>query len=376
MEIGGPNPVADGSGGGVLYLHHHGKISHQLRYNGGTLFLEAAGNGYGTTPRPTLALGGDLVLEGKVALRGNDGWLRLNQDGQFSSGVHTPGRLDAAKGVKAYEIGIGTQDHGATSWPYETIQMNPGHNLRIWYGTTERFVFANTGYFQANAFRSAPGNWGALGADGTVMTDNVTYKALMIVGSNQNQGKARWVRLWDYLTVHGGITAEGEIESTGAFLRVRGAGSEGIYIGGDGAGNDVQIGSTNASIMNVVAWNTTHGRMDFFCRKLDQTSDLRLKEKIEPVTGALDKVSRLRGIWFDWKNQPTGTPQPKNLGLIAQEVKEVLPEAVTEGRDGFLGLSYQSITVLLLEAMKEQQKQIEELRDELKELRSPRKKKQ
>jgi hypothetical protein len=93
MEIGGPNPIANGSGGGVLYLHHHGVVAHQLRYNSGTLFFEAAGNGYGTNPRPTLALGGDVSIEGKHAFRGNDTFLRLNQDLQFTAGVHTPGNF-------------------------------------------------------------------------------------------------------------------------------------------------------------------------------------------------------------------------------------------------------------------------------------------
>jgi hypothetical protein len=57
------------------------------------------------------------------------------------------GRLESPNGVKANEIGLGTQLHGATSYPYETIQMNPGHNLRLWYGPTERFVFTNDGAF-------------------------------------------------------------------------------------------------------------------------------------------------------------------------------------------------------------------------------------
>lgn len=284
------------------------------------------------------------------------------------------GVVEAPGGALLNAIGIGTQTYGKTSWPYETIQMAPTNNLRIWFGTNERYLFSAVGYLQAQAFRGAAADWSALGSDGTVMVDNVGYKAMMIVGSNQGQGKNRWVRLWDYLTVHGGITADGEVEALGAFVRARGAGNELAYFGGDGAGSDVQIGSTNAGIMTLVAYNTTYGHMDFVCRRLTQTSDERLKRNIEPLSGALDKVSRLRGVWFNWTNQPTDTPQPRDLGLIAQEVKAVLPEAVTEGRGGHLAISYQAVTVLLLEAVKEQQAQIDELRGALKEQRAPRKK--
>jgi hypothetical protein len=68
------------------------------------------------------------------------------------------GRLEVAGGVKANSIGLGTTLHGATDFPYETIQMPPTHNLRLWYGTTERFVFRKEGNgladgsWQSNAF--------------------------------------------------------------------------------------------------------------------------------------------------------------------------------------------------------------------------------
>jgi hypothetical protein len=134
------------------------------------------------------------------------------ETGDVTVGV---GRLEVAGGVRGREIGIGTTTYGATSRPYETIQMNPGHNLRVWYGTTERFIFHNSGIFQASALRGTPGDWNAIGADGTVMVDNVGYKSMMIVGSNQSQGKNRWVQLWDYLTVHGNVAIDGNIGTHG-----------------------------------------------------------------------------------------------------------------------------------------------------------------
>jgi hypothetical protein len=59
MEVGGPSPSPN-NGQATLYFHHHNAIAHQLRYNGGTLYLEAAGNGYGTSPTPNLVVGGSI----------------------------------------------------------------------------------------------------------------------------------------------------------------------------------------------------------------------------------------------------------------------------------------------------------------------------
>ena len=66
MEVGGTAP-SGGNGQATIFLHHHGVIAHQLRYNNGALALEAAGNGYGTNPTPAFFVGGDLVLMGGAA---------------------------------------------------------------------------------------------------------------------------------------------------------------------------------------------------------------------------------------------------------------------------------------------------------------------
>lgn len=281
------------------------------------------------------------------------------------------GRLDASGGVMANNIGIGTATHGAVPYQYETIQMNPTHNLRLYYGTTERFIFHNAGVFQASSFRGTAANWDTIGADGTVMVDNVNYKSMMIVGSNQNQGKARWVRLWDNLTVHGNVALDGEVEAQGAWLKVKGAGDERTYLGGDGAGNDVQVGSTKAGVMLLAAWNWANGWMDVGGRNWLGHSDLRSKEHIEPVHGALARLLRLRCVSFDWKGEEPETRKVKNLGFIAQEVREAVPEAVVELRGGSLSIAYNAITALLVEAIKEQQQQIDGLRAVLKSAPAP-----
>jgi hypothetical protein len=95
----------------------------------------------------------------------------------------------------------------------------------------------------------------------------------------------------------------------------------------------------------------------------NHSSDGRLKKNIRPLTNALEKVLQLRGVNFTWKNNPESGNQ---IGFIAQEVKQVVPELVsgTEGdieKGETLSMSYGNVTPLLVEAIKEQQKIIADL---------------
>lgn len=92
-------------------------------------------------------------------------------------------------------------------------------------------------------------------------------------------------------------------------------------------------------------------------------SSIRWKENIRAIADPLGKVMRLNGVSFDWKPEHGGTP---DIGFVAEEVGEVVPEIVTWEEDGefALGLNYDRITALAVEAIKAQQAQIEELRAE------------
>lgn len=97
-------------------------------------------------------------------------------------------------------------------------------------------------------------------------------------------------------------------------------------------------------------------------------SDVRFKENIHTIDNALNKIMNLRGVTFDWKEESDArkiTRIKEDIGFIAQEVKEVLPELVRQEDDGYFGIRDKSITAVLVEAMKEQQQQIELLKQEI-----------
>jgi hypothetical protein len=106
---------------------------------------------------------------------------------------------------------------------------------------------------------------------------------------------------------------------------------------------------------------------------LNSTSDIRYKKNIEAIDGALDKVKSLKGVTFEWDNDAfradENTKKPnftrRATGVIAQDVEKVLPEAVCENEDGMKNVAYGNMVGLLIEAIKEQQTQIDELKAQL-----------
>lgn len=98
-------------------------------------------------------------------------------------------------------------------------------------------------------------------------------------------------------------------------------------------------------------------------------SDKRYKKNIEPLESPLPKIMKIRGVRYDYDREKfPGFKEGKSMGFIAQELREVFPEAVMLKEDGYYAVNYDEIIPVLAEAMKEQQKEIEELRAVVKSL--------
>ena len=92
-------------------------------------------------------------------------------------------------------------------------------------------------------------------------------------------------------------------------------------------------------------------------------SDSRLKENITPIENAIDKIKLIGGYEFDWNDLSKNSGH--DVGVIAQEIEEVLPELVSTRGDGFKGVKYDKLTALLIQANKELIKRVEELESKL-----------
>jgi hypothetical protein len=101
-----------------------------------------------------------------------------------------------------------------------------------------------------------------------------------------------------------------------------------------------------------------------------QSSDLRLKRNVQTISNALEVVAALRGVTFNWLAEPEGAP--RTAGLVAQEVRAAMPELTFQfqGADGetYLGVHYEKVAAVLVNAVQQQQAQIEDLNARLEKL--------
>ena len=143
-------------------------------------------------------------------------------------------------------------------------------------------------------------------------------------------------------------------------------GSNNVFIG-HGAGADNNNVSDKLYIGNIiygdfeekkVAINTEIASRTFYVNgdaggtsSWSSNSDKRLKKEINTIDNALAKVLKLRGVQFQWKSTDNH-PEGKQIGFIAQEAKDIVPEVIDE-KDGYFSMKYAPIVALLVEAIKE-----------------------
>lgn len=134
----------------------------------------------------------------------------------------------------------------------------------------------------------------------------------------------------------------------------------------DSVGAANQVLYKNADNLVTGSVNLTFDGTNLVCGgTVTANSDESLKTNVTHIENALGKVVDLRGVEFDYKENGN-----HSIGLIAQEVEKVLPDLVHESEDGIKSVAYQNIVAVLIEAVKEQQIQIELLKYEINSLKS------
>ena len=98
---------------------------------------------------------------------------------------------------------------------------------------------------------------------------------------------------------------------------------------------------------------------------ITETSARKFKDNIVPLDSQIDNIGKLNPVSFNWKKD-----NKQDIGLIAEEVAEVYPEMVRYEADEVTGVNYSKLTAILIKAMQEQQKQIDELKVEITTLKS------
>lgn len=301
------------------------------------------------------------------------GMLGFNSDGSLKFGIAsqwsgtTPGDIYYNGG----NVGIGTAS--------PTQKLDVSGNIR----SAGEIISTN-----ANQFRMVQGNyWVFWRNDGTntylLVTNSSnqygTWNALRPFTINNTTGDAS---IGNTLYVqHGanvgiGIWAPTDKLDVNGYVRIRSTNGEGGTIRLDGNNGTISyIENINGTFRLINSWWTA----ELF--KVDQggntsvagtltingagwvtspayyySSDKNLKTNITPLNNALEKITSLSGYTFEWKN--TGR---KDIGVIAQEVEKVFPEIVSKNPStGYKTVEYGNLVAPLIEAVKEQQKQLDE----------------
>jgi len=230
---------------------------------------------------------------------------------------------------------------------------------------------------------------------GDFSTGALEFNTALGVGINTNASASAMLNVYDSETANNddpAVLGQHQLNTTGWGVGVRGQGG---YVGVEGwsqtAGTGTRIGvygyasggDYNYGIYSRAAGTTAYaGYFDgdiIVSGSVLKSSDIRLKKNIKTITNALDGLLSLSGVIYEWKSESElkssgfnstikgssqegmyNFPDGYQLGLIAQEVEKVFPEMVNIDHNGLMSIDYTSLTPVMLEAIKEQQKMIDD----------------
>ena len=331
------------SGGANLQSSSYtaGTTGWQIRYNGSSEFNDIQARG---------------TLQSYSFTAGSNGWrIQSNGDAEFNNAFV---RGTFSGGSAGLDTVIDTNGIRVGNLNGQRIQVGSVSNRGVIYSySPDNNIAATLGYTDAggglypgvlNLFGDGGTNRILLVGDGASSlvrgnnTFNVPSDYAFRVGHMENSTSkyglavaTNWQAIENRIFVAGSVDA-----GTNAFY-------ERFAIFGEGT-------VTTSGTVNAASFNTT--------------SSIRYKENVQDFDNALDVVDSLRGVTFDWKADHVTTGH--DFGLIAEEVAQVLPTAVSRDPGGLIrGVDYGRLSAVLIEAVKDLRQEVRELRDEVRELK-------
>ena len=304
--------------------------------------------------------------------------MRITSDGNVGVGTASP---DTATGFDSpcFEV--------AGSEPYIVLSKTGADSIAIVnHSSILKFIndTDDRAFFQIH--QDAPGDSFVVDATGNVgIGTTAAERHLHVRGAAEVQAlfenPSTTASQFAYVDIESNATSAGE-----SIIRFKTPDGT-SYINSKGSATTMTFSSGNVGIANTAPADKlwVQGGISATGDITSSASDKRLKENRKPISNAVEKVLKLKGITYDWIDnisEVTGTEwnhTEKQAGLIAQDVQKVLPEAVSiapfdkdgegksvSGKD-YLTIDYARVVPLLVNAIKEQQVQIEELKKEIKE---------
>jgi len=348
--------AADGSPTDALYVDDTGKVgigtispSENLEVNGTVKATAFVGDGSGLTNLP-IGYDSDWTISGSnmySAVSGNVGIGTSAPSAKLDVEVISGGAATIGSGTNSatgdYAIAMG---HDTTAGGYTSTAMG---NYTTASGSYSTAMGSST---IASGFAST--------AMGNYTTASGNYSTAMGYSTDAIGG---------YSTAMGEATTASGYNSTAIGRKIEAAGDYSVAIAladMDGAqvtqdntmailGGNVGIGTTTPSYTLHVVGNIA------YTGSISDISDLRLKENITPLENGVEKVSCLKGIYFNNKGD---SPDKREVGVIAQDVEKVLPELVSTDKLGYKSVDYTKLTPVLIEAVKELKAENDELQEQ------------
>jgi len=218
----------------------------------------------------------------------------------------------------------------------------------------------------------------------SVVFDEVTIKERLVVeGGNSAQLLSQFdgpvtfngdTKVTNKLTISGELVTTGTVVSESSLTSKTLTATESLTVGNIRINNspnqittisgDLDLCAATGSVV-AICTNTTISGMLSVTDDITAfwTSDERLKDNITPIDDPLAKVLTISGNTFDWNEK--SNKNGHDVGLIAQEIEQVLPEAVTTRDNGYLAVDYHKVVPLLVEAIKELSAKVESLEQKL-----------
>ncbi len=339
---------------GVLgYIYSDGS-NFGLLNNQGNWALNVSANQTGTEfygnmsfypSNPYISASSYIIVPGGAYF--NSGTVYFQSQLQARGGIHSDaaGYLEIDGGTSGYTyfpgfVGIGTAS------PDQSLSVNG--NIHVLYGGgSGGYIYADGSEF---GLLNNQGNWTIYSPNNSTSLYLPGYTWLR--GGGESDGEFAVTSLQFLVTpgvttyLDGYTWIQGSTSGCGncsGLLQVDNEVDIGAHTGANGGGIFRLYG-------NGTYWGTW-----------SQGSDERLKENIEPITDAISKIEQLNGVTFNWI--ANGEP---SVGLIAQNVQKVFPDLVeTDPKTGLESVEYQNLVAPLIEAVKEQQTEIDSLKAEV-----------
>lgn len=263
-----------------------------------------------------------------------------------TSGLSSNGNLRlGATGANTHILDFGLSSTSTYSW----IQARDKSNYATNYNLALNPIGGNVGIGT-----SSPGSLLTVGrSDGTINGEIL----LNPTATSTEGGQIKIKRSLSGSTVDWTIDQYG---TTTADARLR------IFSGGSETSGLAILENGYIGIGNIAPSTRLYVNGDITANSVAGTSDIRFKTNIRPVLNALDKVKLLRGVYFNWNQKAFPEKDfgsQDELGFIAQEVEKIIPEIVSKDKtkEEYRSVKYDKLVAILVEAIKDQQKQIDSL---------------